>query len=252
MKMLIDIYQHFLYNIYMSQHIVFHDQFDSFANQQESQVFEVFPSVFKDQRGYFCEVMKEKSLDEFDERIKWFKDASWIKQINRSCSKGKTIRGCHAQKGKFCQAKLVQALTSKIYDFITDARPNSKTFGITQVFILDPEKQNQLFVPRGFLHAFATVNDEPAIFEYMCDNVFDKSSEIGISPLSILPKIVDELEELSNNNPQMANDYFDLFMIFKNKTNLTMSPKDLSAQDYKTWMKQIEDDYIQNKRLWYK
>jgi len=63
---------------------------------------------------------------------------SWVKQINRSVSKGGTVRGCHAQRGKFCQGKLVEALNAKIYDIITDARPDSKTFGVSNVYILDP------------------------------------------------------------------------------------------------------------------
>lgn len=235
----------------MLENIVFHDQFDSFDDDKMSSVFEVFPPIFHDNRGYFCEVLKEQRKN-LDEDIQWIKSASWIKQINRSCSKGKTIRGCHAQKKEFCQAKLVQALTTKIYDFITDARPNSKTFGVTQVFVLDPEKQNQLFIPRGFLHAFATTDDKPAIFEYMCDNVFDKSSEVGISPLTVLPNVVNELEKLSQSNSKIANAFFDLFMLFKDTSKVNMSQKDLNALDYASWMKTIQNDYIQNKRLWYK
>lgn len=235
----------------MSSNIVFHDEFDDLGGKAGANVFEVFPPVFNDNRGFFCEVLKEGSKDWPDEQMEWFKGLKWIKQINRSMSRGKTVRGCHAQRGKFCQAKLVQAVTAKIYDIITDARPNSKTFGVSQVFILDPEKQNQLFIPKGFLHAFAAIDDKPAIFEYMCDEVFDKSSEVGVNPLSILPKVVEELERLSKESPKIANDYFDLFMLFKSVEDLNLSEKDLTAPDYETWMKQVEEEYLQTRKLWY-
>ena len=111
--------------------------------------------------------------------------------MNRSSSSKYTVRGCHAQYGKFCQGKLVEALTEKIYDIITDSRPDSKTYGLSKIYILDPLKQNKLWVPRGFLHAFVVPNAKSnAIFQYFCDNVYNKPSEIGINPLTILPKIV--------------------------------------------------------------
>lgn len=236
----------------MSRQIIYHDEFDSFDNIKGSRVFEVFPSVFNDNRGYFCEVMKGNTSwsSELDGPI-WFNDSGWIRQINRSMSKGKTIRGCHAQKGVYCQAKLVQALTAKIYDIITDARPNSNTFGVSQVFILDPEKQNQLWVPKGFLHSFATVDDKPAVFEYFCDAIFNKESETGVNPLTLLPNVVNELQELSKSNSKLENDYFDLFMLFNDKDNLVMSKKDIKAEDYQSWMKKIEEEYIQTRKLWY-
>ena len=65
----------------------------------------------------------------------------------------------HAQSGKSCQGKLVQAVYGKIFDVITDARPDSDTFGVSDVFELDSERQNQLWVPRGFLHGFVVPSD---------------------------------------------------------------------------------------------
>ena len=235
----------------MSEQIVFHDSFDSFEADPTSRVFEVFPPMFHDKRGYFCEVSKEGS-NKLEDDMKWFNNLKWVKQVNRSCSKGKTIRGMHAQKGKYCQAKLVQALTSKVYDFITDARPNSRTFGVTQIFVLDPEKQNQLFVPKGFLHGFATTSDDPAIFEYMCDQVFDKPSEVGVNPMSVIPKLVEELENIAKEHNEIAKKYRDLFDLLKNKDDLLLSDKDLAAQDYETWMNKTEEDYLQIRKLWYK
>jgi len=80
--------------------------------------------VFNDDRGWFAEMLRSENniID--------------IKQINRSCSKPGVIRGCHAQKGPYCQAKLVEAINTDLVDVITDARPTSKTFGKSKMYLL--------------------------------------------------------------------------------------------------------------------
>lgn len=107
--------------------------FDNFEADQKSRVFEIVPDVFGDSRGSFSEVLKCR-----EDVPEWMKTMTWIKQINRSVSSKNTIRGCHAQSGLFCQAKLVEALTTQIYDIIIDARPDSNTFGVSKAYLLDP------------------------------------------------------------------------------------------------------------------
>ena len=100
-------------------------------------------------------------------------------------------------------------MTGKIFDIITDARPDSCTFGVTQAFILDSTLQNMLWVPRGFLHAFVVPKDvENATFEYFCDNVYHKESEIGIAPLSFLQKCFESLDKSAM--PEMFVQLIDL------------------------------------------
>ena len=41
------------------------------------------------------------------------------------------------------------------------------------------ENKRQLFVPRGFAHGFVVLS-EFAIFNYKCDNFYNKASESGI------------------------------------------------------------------------
>jgi len=131
-------YAGFMYIIFMV--IQYSNEFDWFPGQEKSKVFEIFPNVFKDNRGYFCEVLKDQCAWSSNGNFPlWLSNLGWIRQVNRSKSHGKTVRGCHAQKGQYCQGKLVQALTAKIYDIITHARPDSKTFGVSKAFVLDPE-----------------------------------------------------------------------------------------------------------------
>jgi len=79
----------------MADYITYHNEFDYIAGDDRSKVFEIFPKVFKDDRGSFSEVMK--TVHELNAPIPdWFTNQAWIMQINRSVSKGGTVRGCHA------------------------------------------------------------------------------------------------------------------------------------------------------------
>lgn len=85
--------------------IVFYDQFWFDQDIPRSRVFELLPDVYRDNRGFFLEVLKHKDgpLDV----CHWYGNMSWIKQINRSVSGPGVARGLHAQSGAFCQGKLV-------------------------------------------------------------------------------------------------------------------------------------------------
>ena len=190
--------------------------------------------VFGDQRGSFSEVLVGEELRD-------------IKQINRSKSVKGVVRGCHAQLGKYCQSKIVEAVYKQIYDIITDARPDSKTFGVTAAYLLDPDKQNKLYVPRGFLHAFAVPqydSDEQAVFMYYCNNTYCKDAEVCISPMSYLPNVVKKLD----GDPQ----YEGLCKLFKTPKDLVLSEKDLAGNDYETWMQNVLEDYAKTGQVWYR
>ena len=152
---------------------------EQFDNISTGRPYMIYPNVFNDNRGTFSEVLKNDNLKD-------------IKQINRSTSCKMTFRGFHAQKAPFCQSKLVEALNHPIYDIIIDARPDSRSFGLIDAFLLDPIKQNKLYVPRGFLHSFFVPwhsNDDNATFMYYCDNLYDHGSEICINPLSVFNEL---------------------------------------------------------------
>lgn len=237
----------------MAEYITYHDEFGCIAGDDTSRVFEIAPKVFKDTRGSFSEVLKEQN--ENDQVPSWFKTQSWIKQVNRSVSSEGTIRGCHAQRGAFCQGKLVEAVNDKLYDIIIDARPDSKSFGHWGVFVLDAERQNKLWVPRGFLHSFVTPLSESKksfIFQYFCDNVYSHESEFGISPLSILPKMVDELKEQSKKDPEIVVNMQSLLTTFDDTSKLNLSQKDLKGFDCAEWLDDITNEYKLTGKLWYR
>lgn len=218
--------------------------FDYFANDPKSQVIEVFPDIHGDARGSFAEVLKSDVYDHDN----WISDLNWIKQVNRSKSSSMTLRGCHAQKAPYCQGKLVQAVTGRIFDIITDARPDSQTFGVTQAFILDATLQNMLWVPRGFLHAFAVPKDvENATFEYFCDNIYDKVSEVGIAPTSFLKKCFESIDK-----EHMPIEFKQLIEMLDDEEHLNLSQKDRDALDYGEWMNAQMSEFSKTSTVWYR
>jgi dTDP-4-dehydrorhamnose 3,5-epimerase len=131
------------------------------------------PKIFGDERGYFFEVFNEKVFQE-----KTGLTVSFV-QDNQSSSKRGVLRGLHMQKGKHAQAKLVRVIKGKVLDVVVDVRENSATFGKTFSCVLSEENKKQLYIPRGFLHGFAVLEDD-TIFAYKCDNYYNPEAEDGV------------------------------------------------------------------------
>lgn len=81
------------YNVSMIEYC---KTFGEINGDEKSKVFEIFPSVFSDNRGSFSEVLKSRGSWPYENEPLWFNDLTWIKQVNRSKSKGGTVRGLHA------------------------------------------------------------------------------------------------------------------------------------------------------------
>ena len=75
-----------------------------------------------------------------------------------SRSSKNVIRGLHFQSGN-PQAKLVSVVAGKVWDVIVDLRQNSPTFGHWTAQELSAENHLSFYVPRGFAHGFASLED---------------------------------------------------------------------------------------------
>ena len=135
--------------------------------------FVIEPKIFEDDRGAFFESFNEEVFEKKTGLIVNFV------QDNQSISQRGVIRGLHMQKGEFSQAKLLRVIQGKVLDVAVDVRKGSKTFGQSFSCVLSGENNKQLFVPRGFLHGFATLQDD-TIFIYKCDNYYNKKAELGV------------------------------------------------------------------------
>jgi len=135
--------------------------------------FIIEPMVFEDNRGFFYEFFNtEKFYHNTEISIQFIQD-------NLAKSDKGALRGLHFQKGKFAQAKLVSVLQGAVLDIIVDIRKDSKTFGQYFSVELNDKNKKQLFVPRGFAHAYLCLKDN-TLFYYKVDNYYHKESEGGI------------------------------------------------------------------------
>ena len=124
------------------------------------------------------------------------------------------LRGLHFQKAPYSQSKLVRCIKGKVLDVAVDIRKGSPTFGKYVAVELSEDNHRQFFVPRGFAHGFAVLSDE-AVFQYKCDNYYNKESEGSIAwndeSLSIDWKIdMDKVvlsEKDKNSKPLAQADY---------------------------------------------
>jgi dTDP-4-dehydrorhamnose 3,5-epimerase len=67
-----------------------------------------------------------------------------------------------------------------VLDVAVDIRKGSPTFGKYVAVELSEDNHRQFFIPRGFAHGFAVLSDE-AVFQYKCDNFYNKESEGAVA-----------------------------------------------------------------------
>ena len=136
-------------------------------------LYVIEPRVFNDDRGFFYEFFNQKAFEKLTKlNIKFVQD-------NLAKSKKDVLRGFHFQKEPYAQAKLISVLNGAVLDVVVDLRKNSKTFGRYFSIVLSAENKKQLFIPRGFAHAYLSL-EEDSLFYYKIDNYYHPQSEAGI------------------------------------------------------------------------
>ena len=130
------------------------------------------PSVYNDTRGYFFESYNQNLLSKNNFNINFVQD-------NESKSNFGVLRGIHFQNTPFEQSKLIRVIHGTIQDVAIDLRPSSKTYKKYVSIILDDKNKEQLFIPKGFGHAFLTLSDS-AIISYKVDNFYNQDADGGI------------------------------------------------------------------------
>jgi dTDP-4-dehydrorhamnose 3,5-epimerase len=132
---------------------------------QDVQIVTLQP--FVDERGRFLEVFRRE----------WFPQRSWeMIQSNRSNSKAGVLRGLHYH---YHQVDYWYVVKGKIRAALADIRPDSLTYGATQVIEMGEENQLGVYVPIGVAHGFVALTD--ATLTYMVDKYYDGSDEHGVA-----------------------------------------------------------------------
>jgi dTDP-4-dehydrorhamnose 3,5-epimerase len=130
------------------------------------------PKVWKDERGYFFESFNKKTFEDAGISAEFVQD-------NQSYSHRGALRGLHGQANPFAQGKLVRVIQGSVIDIAVDIRKSSPTYGKNFSLELSADNFKMLWIPPGFLHGFATLQDH-TIFAYKVTNLYDKASEIGV------------------------------------------------------------------------
>ena len=121
---------------------------------------------FKDKRGYFKELLKEKNLKKK------------FPFLVMSFSKKNVIRGLHLQTKK-SQGKFISVIKGSIFDVVVDLRKNSKTYGRYLSTVISEKNSKSIYVPPGFAHGFCTLSKENYVI-YSCTQYRQAKYEIGI------------------------------------------------------------------------
>ncbi len=130
------------------------------------------PTPHRDARGYFTRTLDVQVLA--DAGI----DPASFKQENQSRSHQGVVRGLHGRSGSG-EAKLVRCAHGAVLDVAIDARPGSPTFGQMETFLLDDQRCEQVYIPRGFLHGYQALTTTTD-FVYRMDDFYSPGEDVTV------------------------------------------------------------------------
>jgi dTDP-4-dehydrorhamnose 3,5-epimerase len=134
-------------------------------------VFELRPSVFRDDRGFFMETYHAGEFAALGIQDCFVQD-------NHSRSVKGTLRGLHYQL-RHPQAKLCRVVDGEALDVAVDIRLGSPYFGKWTSVLLSASNQNQIYIPAGFAHGFLAIADGTELL-YKCSDFYDSADARGV------------------------------------------------------------------------
>jgi dTDP-4-dehydrorhamnose 3,5-epimerase len=178
-------------------------------------VIRFVPRRFSDVRGHFVETYNERTFAQAGITTKFIQD-------NQSYSANRgTIRGLHFQLPPATQAKLVRVLHGRVYDIAVDLRMGSATYGRWVSETLTAAGGEQLFIPRGFAHAFCTLEPDTVV-AYKVDDFYAPDCDSGLvwnDPTLRIDWPVSANEALLSEKDLKLGSFADFVSPFKNEGN---------------------------------
>lgn len=156
-------------------------------------VFLLTPTMYRDNRGAFCETWNLQRFADAGLPTDWVQD-------NCSYSAKHVVRGIHYQVIQ-PQAKLVRASSGTVLDVAVDLRRSSPNFGRHVAVELSAEVGQMLYIPIGFGHGFAALTENVGlaykVTDYYCPagerTILWDDPDIGIPwPLSAADAILSD------------------------------------------------------------
>lgn len=129
--------------------------------------------VYGDHRGWFTETYTKNKFVDNGINVDFVQD-------NQSYSTQKgTLRGIHFQTNPKAQTKMIRCTRGAIIDTVVDLRKGSDTYKQWFSIELSAENKKQLFIPKGFGHAFLTITDDVEV-QYKVDEYYYKEHDRSI------------------------------------------------------------------------
>jgi len=120
-------------------------------------VMVIHSPVYPDDRGGMEETWNWAEFAKHDFDVQFTQDL-----LSTNKHRG-TIRGLHFQMPPHTQAKLVRAVTGRIFDVAVDLRDSSPTYGQHIAMELAGGTGRALFLPKGFAHGFCVLEDDTIV-----------------------------------------------------------------------------------------
>jgi dTDP-4-dehydrorhamnose reductase/dTDP-4-dehydrorhamnose 3,5-epimerase len=136
-------------------------------------LFVIETNVHGDNRGWFTETYTKSKFAA--QGI----DTDFV-QDNQSYSAQKgTLRGIHFQTNPMAQTKMIRCTRGAIIDTVVDLRKGSDTYKQWYSIELSAENKKQMYIPKGFGHAFLTITEDVEV-QYKVDEYYSKECDRSI------------------------------------------------------------------------
>lgn len=152
------------------------------------------PQVFFDFRGFYMESYSKRTMQQLGI------DTIFVQDNHLRNIKKFTIRGIHFQNMPKAQAKLLRCTRGRILDIAVDLRKTSPTYMKYVSVELDDERNQQIFIPKGFGHVCMSLTDETEV-QYKVDEFYEpqydraiawNDPDIGINWGNVVPILSDK------------------------------------------------------------
>ncbi|SLN70011.1 dTDP-4-dehydrorhamnose 3,5-epimerase [Roseovarius gaetbuli] len=125
----------------------------------------LIPRRIEDARGFFSETWNKETL------LGLGIDVDFVQDNHSLSREAGVVRGLHFQAPPHAQDKLVRVGAGAILDVAVDIRTGSPQFGKWTAIKISARNGRQVFIPKGFLHGFVTLEPNTEIL-YKTSDVY--------------------------------------------------------------------------------
>jgi dTDP-4-dehydrorhamnose 3,5-epimerase len=134
--------------------------------------YRLLPNKSMDERGSFVKIFHEGEFKKLNLETQF-------REEYYSLSRKNVLRGLHFQAPPMHYVKLVTCLQGNVMDVVVDIRRNSPTYGMHEMFDLNSNRGDLIYIPPGFAHGFYVTSDF-ALMLYKVTAVYDPKCDTGI------------------------------------------------------------------------